>query len=98
MRLMSEQFASLYGHSAQEIAERCRVDLATARRWKRGATGIPYAATVLLECDLGALDDKWVGWKFKQGQLVSPEGLTANPGDVRAIPFMERIVTGLRED
>src|SRR5690348_12478557 len=98
MRLMSEQFASLYGRPAQVIAEKCRVDLATARRWKRGSTGIPYAAAALLEGDLGALDSEWQGWKLSNGRLVSPEGLAATPGEVRAIPFEQRVIAALRED
>ena len=79
---------ALYGMPAHEIARICRVDVATARRWKRGATTPPAAALMILRADLGCLDPAFQGWRLRDGQLVSPEGWTASPGEVLSIPLM----------
>lgn len=97
MHVMHEQSA-LYGRSAEVIAEKCRVDVSTARRWKKGSSAIPYSANALMEGDLGALDRAWVGWRIIDGKLISPEQLVATPGEVRAIPFKDILIGSLRED
>lgn len=77
-----------YGIPANEIARICGVDLATARRWKRGASRPPKSAEMLLLGDLGMLDPAWRGWTICKGQLVSPEGWKATPGHVRSLQMM----------
>jgi transcriptional regulator with XRE-family HTH domain len=77
-----------HGIKAEEIARRCGVDIATARRWKRGITRTPQSALMILEGDLGAFDPAWRGWTLRDGQLISPEGWEATPGDVLSIPLL----------
>jgi len=77
-----------YGIPAEVIARLCRVDVATARRWKRGATRIPEAAKMILTGDLGAFDPAFRGWKMRDGKLISPEGWEATAGDVLSIPLL----------
>lgn len=78
----------LYGIPAETIAQLCKVNVRTARRWKNGERRMPETARMLLAGDLGAFDPAWRGWTFRDGKLVSPEGYEASPGDVRSIPLM----------
>jgi len=88
--------------SAKDIARICRVDLATARRWRRQASCPPPAALILLELvhhgDLGAVDPAWSGWILRKGQLISPENWIATPGDVRAMQLKSAQVSALQRD
>lgn len=78
----------LYGINVNEIARLCKVDVTTARRWKRGAKCPPQSALMILSGDLGHLDPAWAGWRLSRGQLISPEGWEALPGHVRAMKMM----------
>ena len=77
-----------YGIPAEVIARLCKVDVATARRWKRGATRMPEAAKMILSADLGAFSPAFAGWTLRAGNLVSPEGWLATPGDILSIPLL----------
>jgi hypothetical protein len=78
----------LYGIPATEIARICRVDLATARRWKRGATFPPATSLMVPSGDLGVFDPAWSGWIIRRGKLISPEGWEVTTGEVMATPLM----------
>jgi hypothetical protein len=86
---MADPIPELYGLSASYIARVCHVDLATARRWRRGATCLPYTARVLLTGDLSGFGPQWRGWKMKGGCIVSPEGWAATPGDVMMVQLAQ---------
>lgn len=77
----------LFGFSVKHIAEVCRVDITTARRWKRGAICPPIGAVALLNGDLGFLDPLWSGWKLCHGSLFSPESWEITKNDVLATPL-----------
>lgn len=81
-----------YGLPAEVIAERAGVDVSTARRWKSGASRIPYAAQVVLEGDLGAFSKAARGWRIDGDTLVSPEGWRVTLNEVRALPLLQRQV------
>ena len=74
----------LFGLSIKKIADTCKVDITTARRWKRGAICPPQAALAVLTGDLGFLDPAWRGWNLIRGHLVSPEGWEVSMNDVLA--------------
>jgi len=76
------------GIPASEIARLCQVDLATARRWKRGASCPPKTALLILEADLGCFDPAWRGWVLRCGNLVSPEGWAITVSDVLSAPLL----------
>ena len=78
----------LYGIPAETIALLCKVDITTARRWKRGKTQMPEAAHMILEADLGCFSSAWRGWTVRGNTLVSPEGWVVSLGDVLSIPLM----------
>lgn len=86
---MGTPHPDLYGLSASYIARICRVDLATARRWKRGATCPPYTALVLIKGDLSGFGPQWRGWTMRAGRIVSPEGWAATPGDVMMVQLAQ---------
>lgn len=74
----------LFGRPIKEIVRVCRVDVTTARRWKKGAQRPPEWALALLHGDLGFLDPIWTGWRLIRGDLVSPENWVIPMGDVLA--------------
>lgn len=78
----------LYGIPSETIARICKVDITTARRWKRGKTQMPETARMILAGDLGCFDPAFRGWSIRDGKLVSPEGWEATAGDILTIPLM----------
>lgn len=89
----------LYGLSVKEIARICQVDLATARRWKRGAFCPPYTALAMLRRDLGCFDPRWDGWVINdKAELVSPEGWIATTGDVLSIQLTQMQLSTYRTE
>jgi hypothetical protein len=86
----------LYGYPAEELADLTGVHVATARRWKRGDALPPVADRLLrlvLTGDLGLISRAWRGWRLAAGTLVGPDGITATPGEVLAIPFVRAQVS-----
>jgi hypothetical protein len=88
----------LFGISVSEIASICQVDLATARRWKRGATCPPAAALMLLSRDLGYLDPDWRGWRIQGGLIISPDQWTVSRNDALSVPLLHGQIAALRHD
>jgi Phage protein len=43
---------------------------------------------MILGNDLGCFDPAWRGWILRGGQLISPEGWEARPGDVLTLPLL----------
>jgi hypothetical protein len=79
---------ALYGIPAETIALLCKVNVRTARRWKKGERRMPETARMILAGDLGCFDPAWRGWAFRDGKLISPEGWEASPGAVMSISLM----------
>lgn len=89
----------LIGLSAKYIAQVCKVDLATARRWKRGTTCLPHTANLLLMRDLGCFHENWAGWTISErGELCSPEDWIVTPGDVRWIRMARAMLGDYRRE
>ena len=93
---MGKPHSSLYGIPINEIAYLCRVDLSTARRWKRGAICPPYTATALLDGDLGAFGEYWRGWRVEREEIVSPDGWRIRRDDALAVPLLLGQIEALR--
>lgn len=77
-----------YGIPAEVIARICKVDIKTARRWKNGTNRMPETAKMVLVADLGAFSPAFAGWTLRGGNLVSPEGWMATPGDILSVPLL----------
>lgn len=88
--------AELYGISVSVLAAVCHVDLATARRWKRGATCPPKTALMILARDLGCFSSEWRGWTVNGEDLVSPEGWCVNRNDALIVPLLQGQIAALR--
>jgi hypothetical protein len=95
---MAQRENALYGFTIKEIARICRVDLTTARRWKRGARCPPKSALLLICGDLIAFDPKWAGWRVRNGYLISPEGWQLGAGEVLAIPILRQQLAGYQTE
>jgi hypothetical protein len=52
---------------------------------------------ILLE-DLGCFDTAWKGWRIRDGQLISPEGWAATPGEILALPLMRAQIASYQRD
>ena len=78
-----------YGIPAAVIARICKVDVKTARNWRRGKTQMSETAKMILSGDLGAFDPAFQGWRMRDGKLISPEGWEATAGDILSIPLMK---------
>lgn len=84
----SSAMDTVYGLTAETIAERTGVDVSTARRWKAGSTRLPRAAQMIIEADLGCFGKEWRGWRIQGTDLVSPEGWKVSPGEIMALPLL----------
>lgn len=84
-----------YGIRSDEVARRCGVDIATARRWKSGVSRIPATASAILARDLAAFDPAWRGWTVRAGKIISPEGWAYSPGEVLSLTFLRSQVANL---
>jgi transcriptional regulator with XRE-family HTH domain len=71
----------------------------TWSRWERGEARIPTAAVNLLRLvaagELPAGGPAWNGWRFYKGELVSPEGIGFEPGEIRALPLQYAYIAEL---
>jgi len=89
----------LYGINVNDIARICKVDVTTARRWKRGAKCPPQTALMILARDLGCLHPNWEGWTInRRGELCSPENWIATPGAVLAMQFTQSQLATYRSE
>jgi len=95
---MAAQPPELFGLSVSEIAQKCKVSLKTAARWKAGQN-VPPTALMILRRDLGCLHPAWKGWVIThRGELCSPEEWLATPGSIRAMQFHKSQLQALREE
>jgi len=88
---------ALYGLSANHIAQVCRVDISTARRWKSGAICLPQTALMIITRDLGCFAAEWRGWTINGEDLVSPDGWCVNRNDALIVPLMHGQISALRQ-
>lgn len=89
----------LYRWSVNDIARICKVDITTARRWKRGAKCPPQTALMLLARDLGCFHPAWDGWTVNElGELCSPENWISTPGAVRSLELLQRTLGEYRRE
>jgi hypothetical protein len=90
--------SAVYGVRAQVIAEICHVDIATARRWKSGASRMPHAAQALITGDLGAFSPFWQDWRIKGDAILSPNGWQIRRDDALIVPLLLGQVNALRAE
>lgn len=47
--------------------------------------------------DLSELGLEWTGWRYRGGELTSPDGWRINRNDALAVPLMEGQIQALRD-
>ena len=87
-----------YGIRSELIADLCKVDVATARRWKSGTTQMPHTAAVLMSGDLGAFSAHWQGWRIQGDAIISPDGWTISRNDALSVPLLLGQINALRAE
>lgn len=91
----------LYGIPINEIVRICRVSPKTAARWKDGTTCPPHSVIILLRIiyhgDLAELGPQWSGWRYRGGELTSPDGWRINRNDALAVPLLHGQIDALRQ-
>jgi transcriptional regulator with XRE-family HTH domain len=96
---MAAQPPELFSLHVSEIAQKCKVSLKTAARWKSGQSVPPATALMILVRDLGCIHPDWKGWAIShRGELCSPENWIATPGAIRAMQFHRSQLSALREE
>lgn len=73
----------------------------TVKRWLAGQVKIPghqHQAIRLLLGDLPGTCGKWSGWRFHEGQLLSPGGDAYGPGDVLSLILLRQQLTTQRRE
>lgn len=97
---MGKPHSELFGIPISEIARICKVDLSTARRWKRGAICPPATALMVLRIKWGGeleeLGPEWAGWRYRAGELTSPDGLRVNRNDALSVPYLLGHISALK--
>jgi len=96
---MAAQPPELYGLLVSEIAQKCKVSLKTAARWKAGQSVPPATALMIMRRDLGCFHPRWAGWVINvRGELCSPENWIATPGDVLSIQLVQAQLATYRSE
>lgn len=93
-RLPQKHLRLLLDAEGQRRVERLlNVHRTTVRRWLDGTVQIPGAQHLAIRYLLGDLpgtDGQWVGWRFAQGELISPGGDRYTPGNVLATRLQQQ--------
>ena len=73
----------------------------TLRRWLKAEVQIPghqHQVIRLLLGDLPGTCGKWTGWRFHDGELLSPGGDHYRPGDVLSLIILRQQLTAQRRE
>lgn len=93
------QLIELIGERA--VARELNIHPKTLYRWKVGKTPIPgrqHLAIKLLLGDLPGTCGKWTGWRFHDGELLSPGGDRYEPGHVLSLVLLRQQLTAQRRE
>lgn len=81
------------------VAQVLGVPLRTVNRWARqGSMPAQWALLYALytDADLGVIDERWRGFKLREGSLILPEGTALTHGELRAVPMLEAMLSEYR--
>lgn len=82
------------GYFRSSLAEYLSVTEKTVKRWEE--TSNPPVAVVkllnILKNDLSHLGDDWIGFRFIDGHLVTPEDYFVTPGKIRAYKYLKMTI------
>lgn len=89
--------------SRKAAAEYFGVNLSTVNRWDNGRVDAPFAVKELLRCIAGELPDLslrscFVGWRFREDYIFTPEGEKFTPEDIREITLMRSRIMNMERE
>lgn len=91
-------FRRALGLTQQSIADCLQVTVQTVRRWERESAPFWAVEIIYLRSrSPAAHGEEWQGWYFENGYLVTPEGDSYRPGEIRAIQFMRQGLDIIRD-
>lgn len=85
----------------KRVERELNVHRTTILRWLAGTVRIPGKAHHVIKLLLGDMPGtagKWTGWRFHDGQLLSPGGDAYNPGDVPPLVLLRQQLTAQRRE
>jgi hypothetical protein len=85
----------------RRVERELNVHRTTIRRWLAGQVQIPghqHQVIRMLLGDLPGTAGKWTGWRFHDGELLSPAGERFAPGDVLALILLRQQLTAQRRE
>lgn len=83
------------------VERQLNVHRTTVKRWLDGSVRIPghqHQVIKMLLGDLPGTEGKWTGWRFWQGQLLSPAGDSFDPGSVLSLILLRQQLTAQRRE
>jgi hypothetical protein len=89
------------GLSVRHLAHAAGVTERTARRWRaKGEVPEPYRAAISARtsANAGLASHAWAGWSFYQDQLISPEGVSYTPAEIRAAPLQRQALEAYKHE
>ena len=99
---VQEQFSAFrrtQGLTQQAVVNQLQVTVQTVRRWEREFAPFWTVEIIYLRSRSPAAHGKhWQGWYFENGYLVTPEGDSFRPGEIRAIQFMRQGLDIIRDN
>ena len=85
----------------RRVERELNVHRTTIKRWLAGTVTIPGKAHQVIKMLLGDLPGtagKWTGWRFHDGQLLSPAGEGFSAGDVLSLILLRQQLTAQRHE
>lgn len=80
------------GFTRKTLSEYLGVSRQTVRNWEK-SNNPPVSVVKLMQLlsnDLSHLGDEWTGFRFYNGELMSPEKDFIRAGQIRAFPYLEQ--------
>lgn len=91
-------FRRVHGLTQQAVSDSLQVTVQTVRRWERESAPFWAVEIIYLHSRCPAAHGKeWQGWCFENGYLVTPEGDSYRPGEIRAIQFLRQGLDIIRD-
>lgn len=85
----------------RRVERELNVHRTTIKRWLAGTVTIPGKAHQVIKMLLGDLPGtagKWTGWRFHDGQLLSPAGEAFTAGDVLSLILLRQQLAAQRHE
>jgi hypothetical protein len=85
----------------RRVERELNVHRTTVRRWLSGSVQVPGAQHLAVRALLGDLPGtarQWTGWRFHDGELISPGGDRYQPGHILSLVLLRQQVSAQRHE